>query len=122
MPDAWLQEYGKQMHYRRASLVVLAALEDLDTASKAKSMVLPAYMRDRSMGYFEQGHRARQISAHVTKSVWYRWLSMGVIAISIIAVIWTPNSSQIGPDSKAFHFPSTATGSESFPAEFCNSC
>ena len=89
------------MQYRRASLVVLAALEDLDTASKAKSMVFPRYMRDKSMGLFPQEHRARQISEFVTNSYWYRWLSMGVIAISIIAVVWTPNSSDTGPDSKA---------------------
>lgn len=95
-----LQEYGKQTQYRRASLVVLAALEDLDQASKSKAMVFPWYMRDNSMGYFAQEHRARQISTHVINSYWYRWLSMGVIVISIIAVIWTPNSSQTGPDSK----------------------
>ena len=89
------------MQYRRASLVVLAALEDLDTASKAKSMVFPKYMRDTSMGIFPSEHRARQISALVTNSYWYRWLSMGVTAISIIAVVWTPNSSDTGPDSKA---------------------
>lgn len=89
------------MQYRRASLVVLAALEDLDTASKAKSMVFPRYMRDKSMSIFPPEHRARQISLLVTNSYWYRWLSMGVIAISIIAVVWTPNSSDTGPDSKA---------------------
>ena len=96
-----MQEYGKQMQYRRASLVVLAALEDLDTASKSKSTVFPRYMRDKSMGIFDQEHRARQILMLVTNSYWYRWLSMGVIAISIIAVVWTPNSSDTGPDSKA---------------------
>ena len=99
--DCCVQEYGKQMQYRRASLVVLAALEDLDSASKAKSMVFPSYMRDKSMAFFPQEHRARQVSKLVTDSYWYRWLSMGVIAISIIAVIWTPNSSETGPDSKA---------------------
>lgn len=95
-----VQEYGKQTQYRRASLVVLAALEDLNQASQSKSMVLPWYMRDKSVGYFDQAHKARQVSAHITQSFWYRWISMGVIAISIIAVVWTPNSSQTGPDSK----------------------
>jgi len=96
-----LQEYGKQTQYRRASLVVLAALEDLDEAKKAEKMIFPPYMRDKSMGFFPRDHKARQIAILVSESFWYRWVSMGVIAISVIAVIWTPNSSKSGPDSKA---------------------
>lgn len=83
--------------------MVLAALEDLDTASESQNAIFPAYMRDKSMGYFDKEHRARQVSALVTSSYWYRWLSMGVIVISVIAVIWTPNSSSKGPDSKVNH-------------------
>jgi len=58
-------------------------------------------MRDKSMGLFLRDQKARQIAVLVSESFWYRWVSMGVIAVSIIAVIWTPNSAQIGPDSKA---------------------
>lgn len=85
--------------------MVLAALNDLDEAAEAKNLVLPWYMRDKSLGYFEQEHRVRKVTTHVTSSVWYRWLSMGVIVISIIAVIWTPNSSETGQDSKVQYKP-----------------
>lgn len=93
------------MQYRRASLVVLAALEDLDEAKKQEAMVFPPYMRDKSMGLFLRDQKARQIAILVSESFWYRWVSMGVIVVSIIAVIWTPNSSQTGPDSKANNPP-----------------
>ena len=32
--------------------MVLAALQDLDDSAKEQRMVLPAYMRDKSMGIF----------------------------------------------------------------------
>ena len=80
--------------------MVLAALEDLDEAKTAEKMVYPPYMRDKSMGLFLRDQKARQIAILVCESFWYRWVSMGAIAVSIIAVIWTPNSAQVGPDSK----------------------
>ena len=46
-----------------------------------------------------QESRSRQIATLVLESFWYHWLSMGVIGVSIIAVIWTPNSSDAGPDT-----------------------
>lgn len=94
------QEYGKQTQYRRGSLVVLAALQDLEESSRKERSIFPHYMRDRSMGYFTPESRARQLATLVTESFWYRWVSMGVIAVSVVAVIWTPNSSQTGLDTK----------------------
>ena len=44
------QEYGKTMQYRRASLVVLAALESLNETRDATATVYPAWMRDRALG------------------------------------------------------------------------
>ena len=46
-----------------------------------------------------QDSRPRQIATLVSESFWYHWLSMGVIGVSVIAVIWTPNSSDAGPDT-----------------------
>lgn len=97
---ALLQEYGKQSAYRRGSLVVLAALEDIEGGPAAKPLQLPAYMRDKTLGYFMPEHKARVSGKAVLQHNWYNWASMVLIGISIIAVVWTPNSSQEGPDTK----------------------
>lgn len=80
-------------------MVVLAALKDLDESAEAKAASLPWYMRDCSMGLFPPGCQPRRLAELISESVWYRWISMGVIAASIVAVIWTPNSSEAGPDT-----------------------
>lgn len=97
-----LQEFGKQTQYRRGSLVVLAALQDLDDSSEAQKPLLPGYMRDRSMSLFSPESSTRSAAQSVMASSWYNWLSLGVVLVSVIAVIWTPNSASTGPDTKVW--------------------
>ena len=99
-PASLTQEYGKQTQYRRGSLVVLAALQDLDEITRDERMVYPSYMRDKAMGLFLRESKARHVAIAVSENFWYRWLSMAVVGISVLAVIWTPNSSKTSHDSK----------------------
>ena len=94
------QEYSRPSAYKKSSLVVLAALHEVEDYAAPKRLTLPNYMRDKSMGIFVPTHKARVLGSKVIHHRGYNIASLAIIVVSIIAVVWTPNSSQEGPDTK----------------------